>query len=317
MNNPSGCRSGVNQRLERRGHTLIEVVIALIVGVTLLMSASAIAISTMRSMRGAEVREGVSRQARFVGMSLERDLAFTGVELESTAAHGALSVRNDTIVILSVPTAGTPARPYTISTPVGTSRPMPAGGTCAANCVDFIRPAGEDVELEQGDLAVLTTSSARRLVVIESVTQSADEAEVRFSNVGRTEIMHHAANFSDGYRLDPTMTTIQKVDMVAWWLDGETLIRAERVDDQGNAIGHVAATGVDSFDAKLIFTDGAEADEADPADPDRAFDRLAGVRIALQLRSRVAPPGQENPVSRKHEWRFTPRNLIYERNRRY
>ena len=72
-----------SRRTVRSGHTLIELIIALVIGVSLIFSASAIAISTMRSMRGTELREGIARQARYVGMSLERDLAFTGVGLEN------------------------------------------------------------------------------------------------------------------------------------------------------------------------------------------------------------------------------------------
>ena len=87
-------RNPARRMRARGGHTLIELMIALVIGVSLLMSASAVAISTMRSMRGAELREGVARQARYVGMSLERDLAFTGVELESTAIHGAVYARD-------------------------------------------------------------------------------------------------------------------------------------------------------------------------------------------------------------------------------
>lgn len=310
-------RNPARRMRARGGHTLIELMIALVIGVSLLMSASAVAISTMRSMRGAELREGVARQARYVGMSLERDLAFTGVELESTAIHGSLSVRGDTLVILHVPVRGTPARPYSIHMASGDA--ISAGsGSCGSDCVRFTRPTGEEVELEEGSLAVLATYTQRRLVVVDQIQQETGRATVNFANVGRSEILHHAANFSDNYLMNAAGTAIQEVNVFAWWRDEDNrLLRAERVDLDGDPVGEVVATGVTDMQVSLIFTDGTEADEADATDPAQAFDRIAGVRVQITMETRNPPPGEEDNVSRVFEWRFTPRNLIYERNRAY
>ena len=311
-------RRTVTRGAKRRGHTLIEMIIAMIIGVSLIMSASAIAISTMRSMRGTELREGVARQARYVGMSLERDLAFTGVALESTPTHGSLSVRNDTLVILHVPVRDEPAPPYAIRTDPGDPALSPGTGNCGSNCVKFTRPTGKDVELEEGSLAMLSTYTQRRLVVVQSVEQLNGYAEVKFASPARTEILHHPANFADTYLLDAAGTAIQEVSVIAWWRDAENrLLRAESVGLDGDPEGHVVATGVTDMQVSLIFTDGSEEDSADPTIPAQAFDKIAGVRIRVEMESRNPPPGEEDPVSRVFEWRFTPRNLVYERNRKY
>ena len=98
----------------RAGFTLVELMIAMIVGLVVLAAATAVVASTWRGAAGGRMREGIERNARFMNSALNRDLSETGVGIASSVRFGSLSVRNDTIVILSVPyTNGTVASPHT------------------------------------------------------------------------------------------------------------------------------------------------------------------------------------------------------------
>src|SRR5690606_12039927 len=123
-----------------------------------------------------------------------------------------------------------PARPYSIHMASGDA--ISAGsGSCGTDCVRFVRPAGEEVELEEGSLALLSTYTQRRLVVVDQIQQQTGHATVNFANVSRTEILHHLANFADDYLMDPAGTAIQEVNVFAWWRDSDNrLMRAEYVD---------------------------------------------------------------------------------------
>jgi len=98
-------------------------------------------------------------------------------------------------------------------------------------------------------------------------------------------------------------------------------MRGERFKADGTLHGAPMADGVDSFTVRLVFTDGDEAAMADGADVDDTndYDDIVSVLIRLRLRADstgVNKPKDGQPLTRAYEWRFTPRNLIYERNRR-
>ncbi|NNG15598.1 MAG: hypothetical protein HKM89_03885, partial [Gemmatimonadales bacterium] len=69
-----------------------------------------------------------------------------------------------------------------------------------------------------------------------------------------------------------------------------------------------------------IFQDGDELDGADPTDGDATndFDDILGVRInAVVAAARLNRHVNAGALyTRSYDWRFTPRNLMYERNRR-
>src|SRR5574338_79539 len=110
----------------RNGFTLIELMIAIVVGVLVLSSATSLALTTFRSMSGLQMRDGIDRNARFVGLTFQRDLAETGVDLES------LAVWNDSISILRVPYAPGPSAVW----PLSVANP-PNNGQCGLTCVEI------------------------------------------------------------------------------------------------------------------------------------------------------------------------------------
>jgi len=79
------------------------------------------------------------------------------------------------------------------------------------------------------------------------------------------------------------------------------------------------AYGVKALDAKMVFLDGDEADQANPNDTDYTndFDDILGIRLTATLaasRTHLRLAGGEL-FARSYNFRAYPRNLMYERNR--
>jgi hypothetical protein len=76
---------------------------------------------------------------------------------------------------------------------------------------------------------------------------------------------------------------------------------------------------VKSWETKMIFVDLDEADEGNPQDADDTndFDDILGVRINATLGTNRPDIRVANGeiFTRDYEWKLTPRNLMYERNR--
>ena len=96
-------------------------------------------------------------------------------------------------------------------------------------------------------------------------------------------------------------------------------MRAERILAIGSLDGDIMASGLLSWEATLIFTDGDELDLADATDGDATndFDDILSVRIRATLAAdRVDQRVNGGSLfTRDYAWRFSPRNLMYERNR--
>lgn len=304
----------------RRGFTLVELMIALLIGVIVLTTATSVASSMFKNVGGVRVRENVSRQARFAGMSLERDLSETGVELASDISFGSLAIRNDTLSIMSVPFDPGMAPIYRMVAPPDTVPLLPAGwGSCGARCLNLRGSTpGAPVRLAAGDVALINAGGARRLMLVEDVSPIVDSTRVRMVN--RDSILFRPANFAGGLRLPRGATSVQKLRTVTYWVSNGTLMRAERFKTDGTLDGAPMADGVDSFTVKLVFTDGRTATMANGSDMDEAndYDDIVSVLVRLRLRadsSGVNKPKDGKPLTKAYEWRFSPRNLIYERNR--
>lgn len=294
------------------GYTLIELMIAIVVGVLVLSSATSLALTTFRSMSGLQMRDGIDRNARFVGLTLQRDLAETGVDLQSLADFGALAVWNDSIAILRVPYDPTAAPSYALSTA------NIANAQCGLTCVE-IQTGGAAPALAVGDVARLQLNQQRRLILISAIAPAGSNA-YRISFAGLGTVIHHPSGMLTG--LTPTNATsayVQRLQPVIYWRQGTQLMRATRLNSNGSFAGEILADGVQSFTATLIFTDGDEAPSANPTDSDGSndYNDISGIRVRAVLQSDRTDTringGQ--PISRPYEWFMAPRNLIYERNR--
>jgi prepilin-type N-terminal cleavage/methylation domain-containing protein len=300
-------------RRTQAGYTLIELMIAVVIGVLVLSSATSLAMTTFRSMSGLQMRDNIDRNARFVGLTLQRDLAETGVDIESLADFGTLAVWNDSVSILRIPYDPNPAPAYPLSV-----ANAPGDGTCGLACVE-IQTGGVAPALAGGDVARLQLNQQRRLILITSVTAAANNAyRVSFANLAT--VIHHNSGMVTG--LTPgnaTSAVVQKVQPVIYWRQGTQLMRATRLSPGGGFAGEVIADGVLSFTATLVFTDGDEAAAADPLDADGTndYNDIAGIRVRAVMQSDRVDPRINGglPLSRAYEWFVAPRNLIYERNR--
>jgi prepilin-type N-terminal cleavage/methylation domain-containing protein len=301
----------------REGFTLIELLISLTLSVVVMGASLGFAMAAFRGSEGNTLREEVYRNARFIGMALERDIQTTGVGVVSEIRFGTLSTFNDTLVILHVPWEPTDAFPYTIDPPNGTDNPLPAGGTCGTNCIDFNSGPGNSFDLVPGDIARLQVNAERRVILITDVRRVGNTYEVTFA--AAPTLLHYESALSGGLLLDRFSTIVQKLQPVIYWVENEVLYRSDQLDASGNLIGSPLAYDVKAWDAKMIFVDLDEADEGDPYDADdtNEFDDILGVRLIATLgttRSDIRVAGGEL-YTREYEWKFLPRNLMYERNR--
>jgi len=306
-----------NPARDRRGFTLVESLIAMTLGLIVITATMSFAWGTFRGVEGDRIRQEVYRNARFLGMSLERDFQTAGVAMESTVSFGSLSVWADTVAILSVPFEPHQAPVHDLIPPEGSTDPMPPGGTCGTYCLDLMKVDGE-ISLKAGDLARLQVNDARRLVLVREIVETSDTS-FALGFTDDQELLNYKAGLTD-LILSTSGTFVQKLSPIVYYQKENKLLRAEGLNPATSELrGAVMAYGVERWDAWLMFVDGEEAENADLSDGDNTndYDDLLGVRIETLLTAN-RPDLRVNRgelFTRAYEWQFVPRNLMYERNR--
>lgn len=315
----------------RRGLTLIELLIAMIVGLVVVTSASSYVKATHRTINGSNAREDYTRKARFLGLALRRDLGEAGVGIESMKGFGSVAVWNDTIVILKVPYTPNQEPAYAMGLPPSTTTAT-TQNVCSNTCLRLKRTApGVALNLQPGMVARIQKTNFRRLVVVNTVgTGSAtDSIAVTFRNVTgtggvmkRQSLSQSTSGSSPGpvTSISNSNTTVQRLDMVAYWRDASNnLWRATRIDPAtGNfSSAEIVATGVSNFQVQLSFMNGGVADNADSTNTSRQFNQINAIIVRAEIRSDFTDPRSNSgqPLKRTFTYRVQPRNLIYERNR--
>lgn len=303
---------------QRAGFTLAELLISMTVAMVVIASATSFSVSSWKTRRGWTVREGIDRGARFVGLSLARDLQEAGISLASTPTFASLGTFGDTISVLSVPYEPTEAPVYSIYNDGDTLPTYPPGGNCGATCIEFVIPGGA-LQLTAGNLALLQVGTTRRLLLLQSVAnQGNGRFRVQFLNTPR--LLGRASGL-DSLLLARSGTTLQKMNTVVYWRDGYTrkLYRAARLGPSGTLDGQLMASDVENFQATLLFVNNAESSSYNGTDADTLNDGndVIGARIRARLKSDRSDPAVNNgqPVLRWYEWKVAPRNLLYEKNR--
>ncbi len=175
------------------------------------------------------------------------------------------------------------------------------------------------LELGPGDLARLQVLGTRRLILIEDVEETSDTS-VSLTFTEATRILRQPAGLEGDLRLDRFATYVQKLIPIVYYLDEqERLYRAVRLNLDGSPTGYVLAYGIEEFDLRLVFSDGDEAERADPGDEDDTndYDDIVAVVVAAVVKAdRVDPRvNQGELLRRQYEWTVAPRNLRYEKNR--
>ena len=307
----------MRKQTNRLSFTMIELLIALVMGVIVLSAALSFGVSTWRTMEGNSVREEVYRNGRFIGMSLERDMQTVGVGIASTVSFGTLAVWGDTIVILSVPFDPNEAPPHDLDPAPGIDNPLPSGGTCGTYCLELSPDAKGDFTLEAGDLARLQVNDERRLVLLTSMKKMGLKYSVEFTP--HSALLHYTAGLTGGLLLDRYSTFAQRLVPIIYYLDGDKLMRAEKLNQDGTPAGEILAYGVLEWEVNMVFTDLDEAPVASPldGDPTNDFDDILGVRVRVVCaadRPSIHVRGGDL-FTKEFEWQFSPRNLMYEKNR--
>jgi prepilin-type N-terminal cleavage/methylation domain-containing protein len=309
----------VSAAARRAGFTLVELLIAMVIGAAVVASTVSVVLTTMRAQAGTGMREEVGRNQAFLGTLLQRDLAEAGVGLVSSRTFGSVDVRKDTMSVLGVPFTPDEAPLYRMTPPAGSPDPLPPGGTCGATCITVVSDsAGKPLNLREGDVAKLQVNNVRHLVVVTQVARvSGDTFAVTF--LGGDSVLHRPAAFAGGLRLDDGGTSLQRLAMVAYWREGNRLLRATRFTSAGTLQDDVLFEGVDSLQFTVTFTDGDEAASVSGTDGDLTndYDDLVSIRINGTLESTSTHPriNDGEPLKRRFLWRYSPRNLRYERNR--
>jgi prepilin-type N-terminal cleavage/methylation domain-containing protein len=293
----------------RGGFTLLEMILALTIGLVVLGAAMSLTAGTWRSVRGVSLRDGVTRNTRYMGVTLQRDVQETGVDLSSAPDFGSLATFGDTIAILRVPYSPAVAPQYALSTANF------ANGVCGASCLE-IQSAGAPL-LVVGDVARVQISNTRRLIYITSIAAVAGGYRINFNNTAR--LLHHAAGIG-GVAIAAAGTFVQKIGVVVYYRSGTQLMRATALGATLVPQGEMIATGVQAWQARLVFTDGnavAQADSGSDANTVNDYDDIAALRVQATIQGDRTDPRVNGglPVTKQLQWWFAPRNLIYERNR--
>jgi len=302
---------------------MMEILIALVMGTFVLAAAISFMLTQMRTLEGSEIRDDVARNARYISISLRRDVQTAGVDITSTTQFGTLAVwtgsPGDTLIMLHVPYLQDPAPPHDIAPPTGTNNPLDPGGTCGERCIDVLKNPATPLDLQIGDLARLQVAEERRLIIVADISETSDTT-VAITWTEADTLLRQPAGLVGGLRLDRYGTYVQKLQPIIYYLDEDhQLIRAVRLNLDGTPDGWVLAFDVEQFDATLIFADSLELEEANPYDAnnDNDYDDIVGVRIkAIVTADRVDPRVNHGQLIRKSfEWQISPRNLRYEKNR--
>ena len=302
----------------RSGFTLAELLISMTVALVVISTTTSFSVHSWKTRRGWTVREGIDRGARFVGLSLARDLQEAGISIESTPTFASLGTFGDTISVLSVPYEPAEAPVYAIYNDGDTLPTYPPGGNCGATCIEFLIPSGT-LELAAGNVALLQVGTNRRLLLLESAVNLGNgRFRVAFLNtptlLGRMSGLDSLLLFRSG-------TTIQKLNAVVYWHDPSTkkLYRASTLSSSGAPNGHLMASHVENFDASLLFLNDSESASYNGIDADTLNDGndIIGARIRAQMKSDRRDPAVNGgqPILRWYEWKVAPRNLQYEKNR--
>lgn len=308
----------------RRGFTLIELLIAMIVGVMVLTFSMQLVVRFLRNSSSADARMSLDRNERLIGTALQRDLQEAGVDLQSSQQFGSVFTDGNRLVILSVPYAGPVAAQtqtpfYNVILSAGQQAAALQGvGNCGTLCLNVDR-TNKTWEPAMTDVLLFSTRTTRRLMTMTAApTVTATQATFNFADVPL--MLGHPGALRDGagnVQLSTTQTgnSVQRLQAVAYYRQGDSLYRATRVNTDGTPQGELFASGVRSWQVQIQFTDGTWASTADPNSANNSYNDIAGVRVTAQILPEKDDARGINPGIRTYRWYIAPRNLTYERNR--
>jgi hypothetical protein len=303
----------------RRGITMIELIIAMTVGLIVLGTVVAYVGTTDRNMSASTAREDYARKARYLGLAFRRDIGEAGTGIESATTWGTVSVSGDTISLLRVyydPEAEI-GYPVMLVDPAATYTSETLCGTACITVPDSIADA-----LEPGDVARIQVGpSVRRLGIVASLDPGAIPAGSRQLRFFPVDSVLHRASVSASLPV-PGITSasyVQRLEMVAYWRDADNILwRATNFDPATGALeGELLVTGCTAFEVLLVFADGTTGTQVNANVAGRRYTDINAINIVATLESDLTDERVNDgvPLRRTYTWQVQPRNLIYERYR--
>lgn len=300
--------------------------IALVVGLVVITTVTGYVRSTDRTIAATSMRDDYARKARFLGLTLRRDIGSAGVGIQSLRGWGTVAVYGDTIVILTVPYEPNAEPAYTVVPPAAALTPTATSNSsgCGNRCFRVRRvSSGTALTLQAGDVARVQQGTVRRLIAITAVgalapSGASDSLSVQFVDAAA---LLRRPSIPDGPPLagiTASNSTVQRLGLVAYWRDASNnLRRATRVNAAGQLVGEIVATGCTQFEAWLTFRDGGQADFADSTVLNRWYNDINAVTVRATLQADLVDLRVNGgvPLRRTFTYRIQPRNLLYERNR--
>ena len=310
----------------RRGFTLVELIIAMVIGLVVLTTVTGYVRTTERTIAATTMRDDYARKARFLGLTLRRDIGEAGVGIESLRGWGAVAVFGDTIMVLKVPYTPNAEPAYTVVPPAAALTPTTHSNSsgCGNLCFRLRRvSAGTDLTLQAGDVARVQQGTARRLIAVTAVagvapSGSDDSISVQFVDLAALLRRPSIQQSPPLTGISASNTSVQRLELVAYWRDASNnLRRATRVNASGQLVGDVIATGCTQFEAWITFRNGGIADNADSTVTGRWFNDVNAVNVRATMQADIVDPRVNGgvPLKRTYTYRVQPRNLLYQRNR--
>lgn len=310
------------RRSSALGFTLIELIIALMLGVVIMSAAITFLITHLRTLEGADIRENVNRNGRYIGVLLRRDIQAAGIDIESTTNFGTVAVwpgaPNDTLMILYVPFIPTSSPIHDIDTTLVSEPPLGVGTCTPDPCISVLKESAAVFDIVPLDLARLQVQGTRRLILVNQVNElDCCTVDVSFSSM---DSLFHQPSGLDNLQVKLNGTFMQRLMPLIYYVDAQDqLIRAQRLYADGSPDGDVVAQGVEEFEVTLVFADGDTLTQANAVDSDDSndYDDIVGVRVRVTVMADRADPRVNGGqlLRRTYEWQMSPRNLRYEKNR--
>lgn len=306
------------------GFTLVELLIALLVGSVVVTGSLAMLDVVRTSRRTENLRVDLQQNARSAIDMISRDLQQAGQGMDPNPIFGVVATADggtgqpDTLYILYVE-PDTPG--HVVRDPdVGLQKSQLKLKISCGDPVD---------DLQAGNFVYLANGSARGVAHVKQVARNASGASCDGADSGKdlgTVLLNVAPIASEAHGWVFQGNAIGAVALRAraavYFVDtsepsGPKLVRSSSYEN-GRWEQTPIANWIANFQVELLFSDGRRAPEADPGDtdPDNDYEDIETVHLTFEaLARRIDKDLKRGAVYRRqYSLSVTPRNLLYTRN---
>ena len=318
----SSRRRSIAARHARRGFTLIEMLVVMVLATVLVGASLQLLDRQRRSARTETLRVDLQQNARFAIDMLTRELQEAGQSLDATVDFGPVAVVNgasslpDTLYVLYAE-ADTPV--HTLQAPGAAANTLKITTTCADTVSD----------IKVGNMIYVASGGLRGTARVDSAVRSTNGKACKVSNPTMvTGALTVTYSLIDGQRHgwvfkgNTAGAAAMRATAVVYFVDKSNAAnpRLMRATDYTNGawVGVPVADNVSDLQVTLAFRDGTTGAIADAADasPDNDYDDINTVQVDLSVTARRADKDMNGGqlVKRTYSISVTPRNQIYTRN---